>query len=167
MPQQINIYIETSCKGPAPRKAAGAWFVECINGSGNKATRGGILYADKIAENELTLALVKSAFSIFTRPCQSRVFTQCGHVLNTMKNGWMWQWRENGWITARGTAAKHMEAWKQCAEVLEGHTTEWTDGAHPYRIMMQSRIIQELKAEHGMPAEGIFVIVAAPEWNTG
>ncbi len=164
---KIEKALLTSCKGPAQRKAAGAWFVECINGSGNKATRGGILYADKVAENELALALVKSAFSIFTRQIQCRVFTQCGHILNTMKNGWMWQWRENNWITAKGTMAKNAESWKQCAEVLEGHTTEWTDGTHPYRIMLQSRIVKELKTEHELPAAGIYVVVPVLEWNTG
>ncbi len=167
MPQQINIYIETSCKGPAVKKAAGAWFVECIKGSGELATRGGVLYADKVTENVLTLALVKSAFSIFTRPCQSRVFTECSHVLNTMKNGWIWQWRENNWVTAKGTMAKNAEAWKQCAEVVEGHKTDWTNGTHPYRIKMQSRLVKELSVKHDLPAAGIYVAVSVPEWNIG
>lgn len=166
MAQQINIYIETSCRGPAPRRAAGAWFLEYTRSSGKLETRGGILYADRTTENELTLALVKNAFSRLTKPCECLVFTECSNVLNTMRNGWMWQWRENGWITAKGTMAKNAESWKQCADVMEQHTARWTSGPHSYRVLMQGRLIKELSAEHDPPAEGIYNIVAVPEWNT-
>lgn len=165
MTQQINIYIETSCKGPVPRKAAGAWFLEYTRNSGDIATRGGILYSNKTTENELTLALVKSAFSRLTKPCICQVFTECSNVLNTMKNGWMWQWRKNNWITAKGTMAKNVEAWKQCADVMEQHTTQWRNGPHSYRILMQSRIIKELSAEHDSSVEGIYITIPVPEWN--
>ncbi len=163
---QVNIYIETSCKGPAARKAAGAWIAEYMGKKGKAATRGGILYADKAAENELTLQLVRSAFAVLVKPCQCRVFTECQYVLNVMKNGWVWQWRENNWITAKGTMAKNAEAWNQCADVMARHATEWTCGMHAYRIRMQSRIIKELQTVHGSPAEGVYVVVPVPEWNT-
>lgn len=166
MYQRVNIYIETSCKGPVSRRAAGAWIVECERKSGPPVTRGGILYADKVAENALVLALVKSAFSILTKPCQCRVFTGCSYVLNTMKNGRVWQWKENNWITAKKTMAKNAEAWKQCADVMEKHTTEWTDSVHDHRIRMQSRIIKELSVDHAASDGGIYVAVPVPEWNT-
>lgn len=166
MAQQVNIYIETSCKGPRAQKAAGAWIVECVRKQGKPAIRGGILYADKVAENELALNLVRSAFDILTRPCQCRVFTECKHILGAMQNGWMWQWKSNNWITAKGTMAKHAEAWNQCAGVMEQHTTEWVKGPHDYRIRMQRRIIEELSVEHELPESGIFVIIPVPEWNT-
>lgn len=166
MSQQVNIYIETSCRGPRARKAAGAWFLEYTRSSGKVETRGEILYADKTTENELSLALVKSAFSRLTKPCYCQVFTECSNVLNTMKNGWMWQWRLNNWITAKGTLAKNAEMWKQCADVMEQHTAQWTSGAHAYRILMQSRLMKELSASHGQPEEGGYVIVPVPEWNT-
>lgn len=166
MAQQINIYIETSCRGPAPRRAAGAWFLEYTRSSGKLETRGGILYADRTTENELTLALVRSAFSRLTKPCECLVFTECSNVLNTMRNGWMWQWRENGWITAKGTMAKNAEAWRRCADVMEQHTARWIRGPHSYRILIQSRLIKELSASHDPPTEGIYSIVNVPEWNT-
>ena len=166
MNQKVNIYIETSCKGPVAKKAAGAWLVEYTRKSGKLETRGGLIYADRVTENELALQLVKSAFSIFTKPCRCRVFIKCGHVLNAMKNGWLWQWKKNGWIAAKGKMVRNAAAWRQCADVMECHTTEWTGEMHMNTIRMQSRIMEELSREHELPVEGIYLVIPVPEWNT-
>lgn len=162
----VNIYIETSFRGPATKKAAGAWIVEYLSSTGKPITRGGILYADKTTENELALQLIRKAFSILTKTCCTVVFTECGHILRTMQNHWLWQWRKNGWINARGKPVKNAEIWNKCADLLEKHMTEWTDAEHSYRKCMQSRIKKELTLEHEPPEESIYVEVPVPEWNT-
>ena len=93
----VNIYIETSFKGPSTRRAAGAWLVEYISSTGRPVTRGGMLYADKTTENELALRLIQKAFAILTKTCCATVYTGCGHILRTMNNHWLAQWQKNGW----------------------------------------------------------------------
>ncbi|MCM1219387.1 MAG: hypothetical protein NC548_33325 [Lachnospiraceae bacterium] len=159
----VNIYIETSFRGPATKRAAGAWIVEYISSTGRPVTRGGILYADRTTENELALQLVIKAFSILTKTCCARVFTECGHVLRTMKNHWIAQWEKNGWINAKGKLVRDAGTWKRCARLIEQHMTEWTDGEHEYRQCMQNRLKKELKLEHG---SGIYEEIPVPEWNT-
>lgn len=109
----VNIYIETSFRGPAVRKATGAWIVEYMSGTGKLITRGGILYADNTTENGLALHLVSKSFSILTKTCYAVVFTECGHVLRTMQNHWIWQWRKNGWINAKGKMVRNAEMWNK------------------------------------------------------
>lgn len=99
--REVNIYIETAFKGPAKRRMAGAWLVEYTLKSGQPVTRGGILYADITTENEMALRLLVQAFSILTKTCCARVFTECTHVLNAMQNHWIWQWEKNGWTNAK------------------------------------------------------------------
>ena len=161
----VNIYIETSFKGPSARRAAGAWLVEYISSTGRPVTRGGVLYADKMTENELALRLIQKAFAILTKTCCVTVFTECGHVLRTMNNHWLAQWRKNGWFNAKGHPVKNAELWNQCARLLDNHMTEWTDADHEYRQNMQWRLKKELEKEHGMPAAG-YEEVSLPEWNT-
>lgn len=158
----VNIYIETSFKGPASRRAAGAWIVECITSDGIPNTRGGLIYADRITENDLALGLIEKAFSILTKTCCVVVFTECGHVLRTMQNHWLTQWRKNGWINAKDKLIRNAEAWNRCANLFDNHMTEWTDGWHTYRLEMQRRIRVELELEHAAAYEEIEV----PEWNT-
>ena len=162
----VNIYIETSFKGPAKKQAAGAWMVEYLSQTGKPVTRGGILYADRTTENELALRLVEKAFSILTKTCCVVVFTECGHVLRTMQNHWLWQWRKNGWVNAKGRPVKNAEAWNKCTDLLEKHVTEWKDGEHTYRKCMQNRIKKEMALEHEPPEKDTFTEVPVPEWNT-
>lgn len=162
----VNIYIETSFRGPVTKRAAGAWMVEYINKEGKPVTRGGILYADKTTENDLALHLIGKAFSRLTKTCCAVVFTECGHVLRTMQNHWLWQWQKNGWVNARGKPVRNAEAWNECAGLIERHMTEWKDAEHSYRQHMQEMIKKELEVEHGHPDEGIYVDVPVPEWDT-
>lgn len=161
----VNIYIETSFRGPSARRAAGAWIVEYIISSGKPVTRGGILYADSTTENSLALHLIEKAFSILTKTCCVTVFTGCGHVLRTMQNHWLAQWQKNGWVSAKGKMVRNAEEWNRCARLLEHHMTEWTDREHEYRRVMQCRIAKELKPDHGPQAAG-YEEIMVPEWNT-
>lgn len=162
----VNIYIETSFRGPAIREGAGAWMVEYMSRTG-AVTRGGILYADSISENELALQLVHKAFSILTKTCCVRVYTECRHILNTMNNHWLWQWQKNGWVNSKGKLIRTAETWKRCAALMERHMTEWTDEDHAYRKCMQGRIDKELEQKHELPADGRCLEIRVPEWNTG
>ncbi|MCM1233490.1 MAG: hypothetical protein NC489_25525 [Ruminococcus flavefaciens] len=160
----VNIYIETSYKGPAVRRAAGAWLVEYISSTGKPVTRGGILYSGRTTENSLALHLIGEAFSRLTKPCGVEVYTGCGHVLRTMQNHWLAQWRKNGWVNAKGKPVRDAEEWERCALLMEHHICGWTDGCHAYRQEMQYRIGMELKRRHG-DTEG-YEEIDVPGWNT-
>lgn len=163
----VNIYIETAYKGPAKRRMAGAWLVEYLLQSGQPVTRGGILYADITTENELALLLLKHAFSILTKTCCVRVFTTCTHVLNTMQNHWLWQWQKNNWKNARGKTVGNADMWMQCAALMEEHITEWTDEEHSYRQCMLCRVQKEMERDHALAEPENYLLIEAPEWNTG
>ncbi len=162
----VNIYIETAYKGPAKRRTAGAWMVEYTLRSGRPVTRGGILYTDMGTENEMTLMLIRKAFSILTKTCCVRVFTRCTHVLNTMQNMWLWQWQKNSWRNAKGKLVNNADMWRQCALLIEHHMTEWTDEGHSYRNCMQARIQKETGKEHEVKEDGSYLDIEVPEWNT-
>ena len=129
----VNIYIETSFKGPAVKRAVGAWIVEYIERDGTPNTRGGLIYTDRTSENDLALCLIEKAFSILTKTCCAVVFTECGHVLRTMQNHWLARWRKNGWINGKGKLIRNAGAWNRCADLFDHHMTEWTDQWHTYR----------------------------------
>ena len=162
----VNIYIETSFKGPAEKRAAGAWIVEYILQSGQPVTRGGILYSDRTTENQLALNLIIQALALLTKTCRVRVFTECRHVLNTMNNHWLGQWQKNGWINGKGRMVRNAGEWRRCAELFGMHVLEWTSSVHAYRGCMQGRLRKELEKEHGAPDNGMYVAVKVPEWNT-
>ena len=162
----VNIYIETAFRGPVKRRMAGAWIVEYVASSGQPVTRGGMLYTDMATELEMSLMLIRQAFSILTKTCCVRVSTQCQSVLGTMQNHWLWQWRKNGWINAKKKPVKNAHMWEQCADLIEKHITEWTDEDHSYRKCMLGQVSKEMNREHEIKEPGNYLVIDVPEWNT-
>lgn len=143
---EVNIYIETSTNGPQKvKQAAGEWMVEFVTTKGIPVTRSGLVYRENVTGNALTLELLREAFSILTKTCQIRVNTSCQHVLNTMQNHWMPQWRKNDWIKANGKPVANKELWEQVSDLMGNHYVEFASGCHSYRNVMQEDINRKLK----------------------
>lgn len=149
----VDIYIETSVKGPARRRAAGMYLLQFITDSGDAVTRDGIIYREQTTENALVLELVAEAFSRLTRACSVRVNTECAHVLNAMHNHWLPQWRKNGWVNAKGKPVANAGLWKAAAGLMDRHLVEVCSGWHCYRNIMDTEIRKELAAPHALPME--------------
>ena len=82
---KVNIYIETSIRGPQREKrAAGMWLVEFITSRKIPVTRKDLLYRENITGNALQLELLGNALSILTKPCRIQVNTCCKYILDTM-----------------------------------------------------------------------------------
>lgn len=143
----VNIYIETSIRGPGARKAAGEWMVEFVTSKGIPITRSGMICSKKITQNALTLELLRDALLILTKTCQIQVKTQCEHVLKAIDNQWVFNWEKNGWTNAKGKPVGNAELWQQIYSIIREryHFIEITSGAHSYQMLMQNNIEKELK----------------------
>ena len=51
--------------------------------------------------------------------------------------------------------------------LLEQHAVEWTDEEHSYRQCMRGRIRKEMERNHGLTEPENYLLIEAPEWNTG
>ncbi len=113
MRPRVDIFIETTYKGPARKDGAGMWVAEYRKKNGDPVTREGKIYLNDSTENQVTLLLIAAAMSILVKPCSVRVFTRCEHVLNAIKNGWPGQWEKAGWINAKGRPVGNAREWQQ------------------------------------------------------
>lgn len=107
----VNIYVETTWKGPARRKGVAMWLVE-YKRAGESITRQGMIHLDDGTENQASLMAITAAAKILTKECSIRVFTQCEHILNTVGNFWYIQWQKNDWHNAKGKPVKNAELWQ-------------------------------------------------------
>ena len=137
---QVNVYIETSVRGPRRGAAAGMWLAEYGKRDGTTETRSGVLYREDTTQNALTLELLNSALLILTKPCSVRVNTECAHVLNVMRNGLLPTWEKNGWINAKGEPVKNREAWERAVSLMSAHAVTVGNGWHGYLETMRRDI---------------------------
>ena len=74
--------------------------------------------ADK---NTNVLQAVLEAFQILRVPCEVHLFTEAGHVLEPMRNGWLAKWEAKGWKNSEGKPVKNAELWKRLSIELAWH----------------------------------------------
>ena len=46
------------------------------------------------------------------------IFSDSAYVVNSFKNGWMYNWKSNGWKTKNGRDVKNVDLWKQSIKLL-------------------------------------------------
>ncbi len=143
---EVNVYVESSWKGPARRKGVAMWLVEYRKKDGTQETREGMIHLESGTENQGALMAITEAAGILTKKCSIRVFTQCEHILNTTGNQWHIQWQKNEWRNAKGKPVKNAELWQKMLEALEKHTyTFHRSGKHEFQNVMQASIRKELE----------------------
>lgn len=132
--KNVNVYIETTLKGPAVRKGAYIYVLEYMI-AGKPKTRCGYC-CHEATENQLTLEALVRAVERIQRPAQIRVFTRCAYVFNAIQNGWAQQWKEAGWKNAKGMPIKNMNLWERLLSGKQPHIFTATEEAHSYREWM-------------------------------
>lgn len=143
---EVNIYIETSIRGPQREKrAAGMWLVEFITSREVPVTREGLLYRENITGNALPLELLGDALSRLTKPCRIQVNTCCKYILDNMADCRLAGWEGNGWVNAKGGVVANKELWQRVSGLMDGHHVGFVCGDHSYRDVMQADIKRELK----------------------
>lgn len=151
---QVNLYIETSIKGPSKRKAVGMYVLEFIRKNGALHTGNELIYMDSASEDILVLELLLEALKRVKKPCSIAVFTTSRHVFNVMNYHWLPQWEKNGWKNAKGKTSTNMLLWQQIKEYMDMHTVTVTDEEHSYnKVYMKNMINKELEREHAESVE--------------
>lgn len=140
----VNIYVETTWKGPARRSGVAMWIVEYKRGE-ESITRDGVIHLEDGTENKANLMAISEAAGILTKPCSVRVFTQCEHILNTTQNYWHIQWQKNEWRNGKGKPVKNAELWEKLMDTLQKHSCTYHSGHHEFQSVMQAELRKEME----------------------
>lgn len=137
---RVNIYIETSRRGPSKGKGKYIYVLEYMLKDGTPYTKDGTETFEKINENKLVLKAIIAAGKRLTKPCSIRIFTGCNHVLSTVHNSWHIQWQKNGWQKKNGEPIKNAALWEELVAVLDKHAVTYTKDEHSYKRWMREQL---------------------------
>lgn len=137
---RVNIYIETSRRGPSKGPGKYMYLMEYIKKNGEPFTIGDTESFDSTFENELALKAIIAAAKRLRKSCSIRIFTGCNHILSTTHNSWHIQWQKNGWRKANGMPVKNAELWEELVAVLAPHAVTYTKDEHSYRRWMREEL---------------------------
>lgn len=139
----VNIYIDTGIRGPRRSKGSYLYIVAMQTAKGT-ADIGNKVELEETTDNQATLMALETALNRIHQPCNVILHLENQYVAGALKNGWLEQWQENGWITKKGEPVKDAEIWQKVLILLDQHDCQIKlKEPHEYRDWMKS----ELKGE--------------------
>lgn len=136
--RKVEIYIETTIKGPAVKDGTYAATLEYRKKDGECAY---LHVKDKELEstyNRSTLLAIIMALERVREPCCLLIHTSNSYVANMIQSGNPEKWRRSEWEKPAGGEVKNKDLWKLYLELSERHKVE-------FDICKQHRFAESLK----------------------
>ena len=116
---KIIIYTDGACSGnPGP----GGWGAILMYGETKKELSGG---SKATTNNIMEITAVIEALKALKKPCKVEVYSDSAYVVNSFKNGWIYNWQKNNWKTASKDPVKNRELWEELYELTKTHKVEF------------------------------------------
>jgi ribonuclease HI len=122
--QTVDIYIDTSIKGPARRHGSYIYKVAATDSRGVLKDVGGMEALEDTTENGLTVRALETALKRINRPCHITIWLNCPYVAAVLINGWLEKWDKNRWINSKGEPVCDIASWQSIKELLAPHECE-------------------------------------------
>jgi ribonuclease HI len=72
---------------------------------------------------ELTAAI--KALESLKRPCRVKLYSDSAYLINAFTQGWIENWRRNGWLNAQKKPVSNADLWRRLADLAEIHEIQW------------------------------------------
>lgn len=136
MMKEVNIYIETSIRGPRRRAGAYGYVLETYTAAG-AATLTDIKPLPETTEAQSLAMALAEALGRLRASCSLKIYTQSSYIQSVLMH-WLKDWQVNGWMNKKGNEVADAETWQKTAELLNAHLYGVVVGAaHSYQEYLQ------------------------------
>ena len=117
---KVDIYIETSIKGPVRRKG---WYAAVLVYKKYSKTYTRHDYgmdADTTYVQSALNAMIASLKRLNTN-CEVTIHTDCTFIFNAIKQNWLRDWEHNGYLSVNGHPVANKKEWQQISKLIKNH----------------------------------------------
>ncbi|MBQ9313799.1 MAG: ribonuclease HI [Clostridia bacterium] len=116
---KVVIYTDGACSG---NPGKGGWGAILMFGDVKKEISGN---NPNTTNNQMELTAPIEALKLLKRPCEVKVYSDSAYLVNAFANGWIYNWKKNGWKTADKKDVKNKELWLEIDKLMQIHKIEW------------------------------------------
>lgn len=143
---EVNIYLETSIKGPGTRKGWYASTLEYLDRNRHAVTREDYVLEEQTTYNKSILCALLKSLKRLNASCFVNIYTGSDYLKNNVENR-LPMWKKNGFLNAKGKPVKNQDEWKEVARLLSGHKIEFRmTSRHLYTQIMQDEAKRRFKS---------------------
>ena len=141
---RVNIYIESSVKGPRRSNGVVGFVLEEESHKDKTLTQFGKV--ENVTANQAVLLALIHAMRRIKTGTDITIWTDSFYVQSALVHGWLEEWSENGWKTAKGKEICNEKEWKQIKELLGDVEPEFEIGTqHPFKNYLKSEVERRSK----------------------
>lgn len=142
---EVNIYLETSLKGPGTRAGWYAAVVEYQTKHNGTKTREIFEYDEAITYHKSALRAFAKSLKILNKECNLTIYTDSVYLISSFQNH-LTKWEENGYKNAKGEDIKNQDEWQQISKLKKRHNVTFIQiKRHSYSMWMMEEAKKRLK----------------------
>ena len=117
--KKVILYTDGACSGnPGP----GGYAAILIYNNIEKEIVGG---QKDTTNNKMEMMAVIKGLEMLKEPCEVEVYSDSAYVVNCFNQGWIYNWRKNGWKKEKKEPVKNKELWEELYELTKIHKVEF------------------------------------------
>jgi ribonuclease HI len=112
---KVRIFTDGACSG---NPGAGGWATKIFLQENSIELSGG---EKETTNNRMELIAVIKGLEYIKQnaiPNKVDIYSDSAYVVNSVNNGWLKNWKENGWKTKKGTQVKNIDLWERFLQLL-------------------------------------------------
>ena len=127
--KKVEIFTDGACSGnPGP----GGYGVILRYGEHEKELSGG---EAETTNNRMELTAAIEGLGCLKERCEVTLYSDSKYLIDAIEKGWVYKWRENGWMRNKKEKAQNPDLWEKLLDLLKKHEVEfvWVKGhdGHP------------------------------------
>jgi ribonuclease HI len=117
--QNVEIYTDGACSGnPGP----GGWAALILYEDERESLAGGKRHT---TNNRMEMTAALKALETLDEPSDVTLYTDSSYVSRAFNDGWLDNWKSNGWRTASKKPVKNKDLWQKLLAATERHEVTW------------------------------------------
>lgn len=140
----VNLYLASTIKSPQASDGIIGFVIEVPITKEESATKSQF-YRVNATKNQSQLMIFNLALSHFKKmPFTLSIYADFGYLESTFLQGWIDQWKTNGWKNAKNELVGNAAMWQEALILLNGNEIEWhTKEDHSYKSWMETQTKEE------------------------
>lgn len=115
----VTIYTDGACSG---NPGAGGWGAILMANGKMKEFSG---FHSETTNNKMELTAVIEALKALKKPCNVELYSDSAYVVNALTQGWLDNWKTNGWRGSDKKPVKNIELWQELDGLLQVHDVKF------------------------------------------
>jgi ribonuclease HI len=117
--KKVQIYTDGACSG---NPGKGGWGA-ILSFEGRERELSG--YEPETTNNRMELTAAIEGLKALKESCEVELFSDSAYLVNGFEEGWLYNWKKNGWKNKSKEEVKNIDLWKELDSLCSHHKVKW------------------------------------------